>query len=229
MTRQARQKFDEDQDLLLQCDELNDARIDEASRVRVWLRTIDAFVEEHEKIIKENGAQGFKPLANAYLKHIEEASSVDENIDFGDLDVHIQSTDARYYKIIPSFDEEIYISKPDILDRVTIEFIIKGQILDINGFIRTAGMMDIHKAIEMATAYCQSRPVFCAYAWSKKAQNCWKEQPLTSKQKIYLLKAYKATVSESDIDNLNKLEACRLIDMSVELSNCYKERKALAR
>lgn len=25
MTRQARQKFDEDQDLLLQCDELNDA------------------------------------------------------------------------------------------------------------------------------------------------------------------------------------------------------------
>ncbi len=67
------------------CDELNDARIDEASRVRVWLRTIDAFVEEHETIIKENGAQGFKPLATAYLKHIEEASSADENIDFGDL------------------------------------------------------------------------------------------------------------------------------------------------
>lgn len=227
MTRQARQKFDEDQDLLLQCDELNDARIDEASRVRVWLRTIDAFVEEHETIIKENGAQGFKPLAAAYLKHIEEASSADENIDFGDLDVHIQSTDARYYKIIPSFDEEIYISKPDILDRVTIEFIIKGQILNANGLIRTAGMMDIHKAIEMATEYCQSRPEFCAYAWSKKAQDCWKEQPLTAKQKMYLLKAYKATVSESDIDNLNKLEACRLIDMSVELNNCYKERKTL--
>ena len=53
------------------CDELNDARIDEASRVRVWLRTIDAFVEEHETIIKENGGKALSrwlPLISNTLR-----------------------------------------------------------------------------------------------------------------------------------------------------------------
>ncbi len=122
MTKKIRDKFDSNEDLMIQCDELNDTRIDEATRVRVWLRTIDAFVEEQEELIQENGAKGFKPLATAYMKHLDKLHHPDSDIDFGDLDVRVQSTDAHYFKITPSFEEEIFISKPDILDRSTIEF-----------------------------------------------------------------------------------------------------------
>ncbi len=38
---------------------------------------------------------------------------------------------------------------------------------------------------------------------------------------------FKDSVSETDVDNLSKLEANRLIDMNTELSKCYADRKVL--
>lgn len=227
MTKKIRDKFDSNEDLMIQCDELNDTRIDEATRVRVWLRTIDAFVEEQEELIQENGAKGFKPLATAYMKHLDKLHHPDSDIDFGDLDVRVQSTDAHYFKITPSFEEEIFISKPDILDRSTIEFHVNGSIIDIYDTICTSGLMDIRQAIEMAKAFCESKPKYCAYAWSRKAQAAWAKEPLTEKQKKRLLAVFKDSVSETDVDNLSKLEANRLIDMNTELSKCYADRKVL--
>lgn len=99
-------------------------------KIELQRNTVNLFIEDTEGFIQNLAQDGIKKIAEEYLK-IEQAKRMEsDDIDFGNLDVRIQADEERYYCIKPNWNEEIFMSKPDVLDMVRIEFDLEyGKIL----------------------------------------------------------------------------------------------------
>lgn len=219
-----RANFCEDNDLLDVCEELSAALADQAKNVELKVKSIDLFITERECLFTQCAGKPAKALADLYHQFRENHMEADAVYDFGDLDVEIQAEDQRYYKITPTWNDAIYIGKPDILDNTTILFHISSDPFRHGKSLRIGGNMKMQEAIRLAKMYCELGQDWYRYAWNKKDQELWKMLPATGPQTNRLISEYKKTeIAVGDMSGISKLDASRLIDLMVQVKEAKKE------
>lgn len=222
LSEDQKEEFNSDTDLLKICDALRGMFETEAQRMQIESRSIDLFLSSCNEAFLACRNKQITDLAKFYDKK-RQKNVLD--YDFGNLDVEICPNEDKHYMITPSWDEVVYISKPDVLDNVNIEFHVPG-LGERSSII--SGEMKMDEAIELVTAYCETRPNIYEYSWNKEAQNEWKKQPATEKQVSRIHKEYRMKgILLSKEKSLSKLDASRLIDLSIRIKEASKRKKLL--
>lgn len=94
----------------------------------------------------------------------------------------------------------------------------------------TAPTLKMDKAVELVKAYCESLPGFYSYCWNKDSQENWSTMNATEKQVAKVKKDYlHKGIYLNTADKLNKLEASRLIDLSVRMKEAEKQKTLLTK
>lgn len=227
LSKEVRANITGETDLLQFCNELSSAFAAEANLYDCQIIPLNIFISERERLLEENRNKGIKAFAQAYMSLLNDRQVSDEFDDFDVLDVEIQADDAHYYKITPSWDEVAYISKPDMLGQSTLDMTVNGGIIGKRKQIRAVGTGRIGDLINLVKMYCMIQNGATEYSWNKKTQALWATQDSTSNQQGKVWQIFKDTgVGVSDASNLNKLEACKLIDLGENLSR-IRQRKHL--
>ena len=216
-------ELNENNDLMEFCDSLSGFYASEARRLELQIKNVNLFIEDCEDLIQQNKGKTLKHLANAYMKEQEEKLS-ECGYDFGDLDVTVQADESKYYQFIPNWSDRIFLSRPDILNNVMVQFRINENGTDKN----YSGEMKMEEAVELVQKYCSIQESWYRYSWNKKTQDYWKQQDATEKQGRKLYMEYKDTDVKTSTKGLNKLEASKLIDLSIQLKEAHKRSRALA-
>lgn len=221
LDQETREKLEESNNLLEFCEELSSEFSATAKDIKFKIRAINLFVNERERIIEEHENTGVKQLAIDYLEFLDERREKESDYDFGSLDVVIQADEARYYKITPTWNTTIFISKPDVLGNVRVEFEnIDRSFVQMDYCPTLSGSMKMKDAINLVRKYCELQQPYFRYAWDRSTQNFWRSKPLTDSQKSAVIGLFKnKDVSTNDVDELNKLEASKLIDMARSINN----------
>ena len=181
---------------------------------------MDLFLDSCNEALAACKDKTIKDLATYYT---EKRQSVEPEYDFGNLDVEICPDDEKHYMINPSWEEVIYISKPDVLDNVNVEFHTSDSSI-------ISGTLKMDKAVELVKAYCESLPGFYSYCWNKDSQENWSTMNATEKQVAKVKKDYlHKGIYLNTADKLNKLEASRLIDLSVRMKEAEKQKTLLTK
>lgn len=216
------QKLNEKEDLMDLCNGLSEAFATLSQKIELQRNTVDLFVEETEELIQNAAESGIKKVADDYFKLEKKKQAENADIDFGNLDVKIQADEERYYSIKPNWDEEIFMSKPDILNMVRVEFDLeRGRIL--------CGTVKLETALSMIHSYCETMPWYFGYSWNKDMQDEWLNTDSTDAQKGTVRKLYsKMNVNLESMPKVSKLEASRLIDLAKRLKEAKKYSEALA-
>lgn len=204
-------------DLLDLCDCLAEVCIDLAKEIELKVEAFNAFVEERENVIKENAEAGFKQIAEKYTSLLKE--NIDEDVDFDNLYYTTQPDESKYYRITPSFEEEICISKPNILGDSIVNFHLNWPypIGNSNSF-RFAAEMKLEEAILLIRNYCELLPDYCRASWDKDRRKEWESCQMTEKQKAKVLSSFsRYGISRESVDDLNKMEVSSLIDLQKDL------------
>lgn len=221
LDKKTKQKLNEQEDLLELCNSLSEAFASEAEKIKLQSTNVNLFIEEVEGLIQNTEAASIKNLASDYSNLENSKRSAQDLVDFGNLDVHIQSDERRYYRIVPSWEEEIFMSKPDVLNNVHVEFQLEY------GQIRQADMK-LKQALELIRMYCETRPWYYGYSWNLDMQKEWSEIEATDAQQSKVEKMYqKLDLDTSSVSSLNKIEASKLIDLANRLKDAKKYAEAL--
>lgn len=220
LDKEQKKKLNPDTDLLTLCDSLRGYFTTEAQRMEIETRRVDLFLDSCNEALAACRDKTIKDLAAYYT---EKRQSAEPEYDFGNLDVEICPDDEKHYMINPSWDEVIYISKPDVLDNVNVEFHTSDSSI-------ISGTLKMDKAVELVKAYCESLPGFYSYCWNKDSQENWSTMSATEKQIAKVKKDYlHKGIYLNTADKLNKLEASRLIDLSVRMKEAEKQKTLLTK
>ena len=220
LDKEQKKKLNPDTDLLTLCDSLRGYFTTEAQRMEIETRRVDLFLDSCNEALAACKDKTIKDLAAYYT---EKRQSAEPEYDFGNLDVEICPDDEKHYMINPSWDEVIYISKPDVLDNVNVEFHTSDSSI-------ISGTLKMDKAVELVKAYCESLPGFYSYCWNKDSQENWSTMNATEKQVAKVKKDYlHKGIYLNTADKLNKLEASRLIDLSVRMKEAEKQKTLLTK
>ncbi len=221
LNKEQKKAFTPNTDLLALCDSLRGLFATEAQRMEIETRKVDLFLDSCKEALEACQNKPVTELASYYDKMRQ---AVELDYDFGNIDVEICPDEDRYYKITPSWNETIYISKPDILENVNIEFHISG----IRKTSILSGSMKMDKAIELVRTYCEAGLDMYAYSWNKKAQSEWSSMHATDRQTSRVAREYKKRgILVDKAADLNKLDASRLIDLSSRMKEAEKRKKLL--
>ena len=221
LNKEQKKAFTPNTDLLGLCDSLRGLFATEAQRMEIETRKVDLFLDSCKEALEACQNKPITALASYYDKMRQ---SVELDYDFGNIDVEICPDEDRYFKITPSWNETIYISKPDILENVNIEFHISG----IRKTSLLSGSMKMDKAIELVRAYCEAGLDMYAYSWNKEAQSEWSSMHATDRQASRVAKEYKKRgILVDKAADLNKLDASRLIDLSSRMKEAEKRKDLL--
>ena len=214
------QKIKNGEDILSISDALVATCTEMTKIMEVRLTAVNSYIADCSKILEECKEEGYHHLADKYQEMKEVKDVIPE---MSELCVELEADEEHYYKITPNFTDTIFISKPDVLDNVSIEFHVQpGQFFqsDKTVFI---GHMKLLDAIELAKKYCKLMPDYYDYKWDKPKQEAWSQLPATEKQIGKIINDYKKCQIPVDTsDNLNRLEASRIIDFKTELDNKKK-------
>ena len=115
-------KLTEDEDLLEFCDRISLLCKEASERIAIISQNVNRFVEETEHLFAEARNKDISILArNLNAQNKNQLEGVDLSV-FGDLNVEVFPDERKRYRIRPNWDEEIWISEPDVLDDVIIQF-----------------------------------------------------------------------------------------------------------
>ncbi len=213
-------------DLLDACKEYSNVAAEKTKSLKLYISSIDRFIEEREEIIQSVHKDKFN-FHDLYEKFYEFYHPENENaIDFGNLYVEQNPDERRRYRIKPNWSDTIYISEPDIMGMSEIEININANVKKIY-----QGKMKIEDAIQMAENYCILQPEFQAYMWNVERRSEWGGEEVTEAQKSKVRNVYKKDcmcgryLSSMVMKGLTKLEAISLIDYAVQLTEARKERE----
>ncbi|MCM1234696.1 MAG: DEAD/DEAH box helicase [Ruminococcus flavefaciens] len=221
LPEKVKEKFKEDNDLVELCDEIagtigTGAKIAERMEVRVVLA--EALMQgEIEVITGGDAVSSFKEAARRLQEH-EEQEIGGSGLDFGDLYVTVMPDEGRRFVVRPSWNEEIYISAPDVLGKVTVDFHIAA--LDTQNQEKKHYIADIgfDEAVRLIRQYCMLSPEYTWYSWNRPMRERWEKQAATENQKYKLESCYSTLAPGwQDADSLNKLEASCLIDRKLDI------------
>lgn len=222
LDKSVREQFTASEDLMDLCNSLSEVFASATQKIELESYSVNLFVEEVEDMISKASPDGIKQLAEEYKKKENEKKNSGADINFGNLDVSIEADEERHYRIKPNWDEVIYISTPDVLNMVRIEFdFSKGKTI--------VGNMKLDEAIDLARTYCESMPWYYGYAWDRAMQRSWTYTESTPAQKGKVRHMYEKTgISMDTIGLLNKLEASQMIDLATRLKDAKKYSEALS-
>ena len=227
---ETKQELNQATDLLEFCEELSNTFAKAAKIAKYKLRSITVFLDERQNIFDQNRGRGMKSLAQDYLAFLEEHRDPDMEQKFGKLDISIQAEEDRYYKITPTWNSAIYISKPDVLGNVTVtlENIENAFFSDCPDDESLTGTMKLKDAIAFVKHYCKLQESVYRYAWDRKTQDAW----LNAEPTGFQISALRQMYSDKDIgwqglDELNKLEASKLIDLAKAMQKNEEEKAEL--
>ncbi len=209
-------------DLLEITADIKENKAEKAQAILLHKEIIDIFTGNCIKIIEDNKEEGLAKIAEEYEKQM---SPEIKKYDFGDLVVKTGADDDKYYCIPVTYNGNIYISKPDMLEksRITID-IPRGETLDNIPWEGTSSYIPITAAIETVKMIVQyGIPNKYKHRWSQSIRQNMKHTQATDKQKEYIKSLYKDERSES----LNKLEASNLIDLKNEIDTMQQESRRL--
>lgn len=222
------QKFNEDNDLLELCDEIASNLTDISKMIQVTVEMDEAFIQGRKDILIGDGTDNdITSAAARYRDFVEEDLADGSGIDFGDLYVETLPDDRHRYAIRPSWEGRIYISKPNILGKVTVEFHVNAAQLGYRGQNIFVGEMPVEKAVELVEQYCQTVPEYQWYCWSRKLRRNWEKMSATEKQQSRVKSDYKGMGFEG-VEGLSKLDASILIDLMTQMNEKKKEAAAYA-
>lgn len=201
-------------DLLTFCDEISIELAESTKNIDLFIQNVDRFISERQEVI--NNAISNEPSYNAIYEGFQRFTHVQEECDFefGDLYVETLPEEKHRYRIKPNWTDEIYISQPDVLDKVTIEFRLHTDNKD-KYYI---GETTMTEAISIATDYCIGQPDFQSYSWSKSRQKIWRETPASDAQIRSLNTKYLEYGKNLSTNGLSKLAASLLIDIQQQIS-----------
>lgn len=225
LTENQRKKLNRHNDLLMLCDEICGIYVSAAKKIDIEIRNIDLFLNSYNKLLEKNQKKTLWDLAFDYDRQRDRLLSEESEYDFGDLDIEVHPDNKKHFSVKPCLDEIIYISKPDVLDNATIEFHIPGKVPEKRRII--SGILKIQDAIFLARAYCETKPVRYEYCWSIRAQEMWRENEATDKQRYLLNKEYSGMGIITKCLWLNKLDASRLIDLYERTKKAEMRKKFL--
>ena len=204
----------QEMDLLTFCDEISIELAESTKNIDLFIQNVDRFITERQEVI--NNAISNEPSYNAIYEGFQKFTHVQEECDFefGDLYVETLPDEKHRYRIKPNWTDEIYISQPDVLDKVTIEFRLHTDNKD-KYYI---GETTMTEAISIATDYCIGQPDFQSYSWSKSRQKIWRETPASDAQIRSLNTKYLEYGKNLSTNGLSKLAASLLIDIQQQIS-----------
>lgn len=204
----------QEMDLLTFCDEISIELAESTKNIDLFIQSVDRFISERQEVI--NNAISNEPSYNAIYEGFQRFTHVQEECDFefGDLYVETLPDEKHRYRIKPNWTDEIYISQPDVLDKVTIEFRLHTDNKD-KYYI---GETTMTEAISIATDYCIGQPDFQSYSWSKSRQKIWRETPASDAQIRSLNTKYLEYGKNLSTSGLSKLAASLLIDIQQQIS-----------
>lgn len=214
LTKKERDKIDENVDLLDFCDSIGAEDPENIVKtIDVYLAAINRFVDHRMEMV--NAASSINELAEIYGKYLEETRKDTEDM-FGDLIVEELPDDQRAYLIHPNFDDKIYLSKPDVLNKTTIRFEkAKG--------VCSVGELTWNEALGLAREYCICNSERVEFKWSRPAREAWGNEPCTDRQAEYL----EDLCSEYDLHfterTINKRTASDLIEMCKHIKKNNRE------
>lgn len=225
LTKNQRKRLNRHNDLLMLCDEICGIYVSAAQKIDIEIHNIDLFLNSYNELLEKNQKKTLWDLAFDYDRQRDCLLSEESEYDFGDLDIEVHPDNEKHFSVKPCLDEIIYISIPDVLDNVTIEFHIPGKSPEKKQII--SGTLKIQDAIFLARAYCETKPIRCEYFWSKRAQEMWRENEATDKQRYLLNKEYSGMGIITKCLWLNKLDASRLIDLYERTKKAEMRKKFL--
>lgn len=206
----------EDADLLDTCEELTAECKDIEKKMKIIVQDVEDFLSETREIVSRFG-KNMKGLSSA----IEDGYSLGpDDPDFGDFYVEKQADASKRYRIQLTYDDEVFLSEPDMLDNVTVCFHIKGYKQKIY-----TGEMKLTDALELIREYCETLPLYYEYCWNRKTKDLWKNRGITPKQKKRIGTAFHT--GDYDLSCLDMLEASRLIDLSCRINDAEKHVKEI--
>lgn len=241
LTASEKQNLNEEVDLLEYCEELAGKITDIAKVLNIKLCQYDSFVSETKKLISDYTVRN-TVNCDALVNDIESREDCeDENtIDFGDLIVQECLDDERHYKIIPNYNDIIYVSKPDILGKVRVTYEIHSNTADIVSELQKkypketknvgselliVGEDNIKDALIAINHICELQPDYMRAASSKSVRSEWKDMSATEKQTSAL---YNKLNNLESLDNIylekdiSKYSASYMIDLCNRVIDCHK-------
>lgn len=213
LSKQKKKEMEKDDfDLMSFCEEISGTVMETAKRMKLTLDSVNRFVTTTEQMMATARETKGNTLKNMISQMDQMQTSLlenDENIPENcNIAIELTPDENRRYLIKPTWDEEIYISAPDILGNVTFDARLgKGRFI---------GQMKTDKAFSLARDICECSDVYKKYMWDKKEQDFWKKIPGTERQQYKISKDY--DVRPEVAKNLNKLESSRLIDLTSKLA-----------
>lgn len=218
-----RKQLIEDMDLLSLCDQLSFHYAEKSAQMALLTQEVDLFLEEVEPVLERSKSQDVSVLVEEMNK-MSDHKEADLDDEFGDLSVKTFADDQKKYLIKPNWNEEIWLSAPDALNRTLIRF---PNISSYGGNRNVCGIgawLPFQQAVNLAKMYCALQPDYYSYSWSKAAQERWKRSVATDAQRAKIRSSYKKqNIQISEDSQINKLDASRLIDLSVRYKDAVKD------
>jgi len=191
------EKFREDEDLLELCDEIAGTvtvGMNIAKQLELSVVLEEALLQGQEEVI--TGGEGEEYSYKGAAKRMQAAMDQrigESRLDFGGLYVTAMPDEKHRFVIRPNWEEAIYISDPDVLGNVTVEFDVY---IDVNARQpwarydkrRYVADMPFATAVRLAQAYCMLLPEYGWYSWDRARREEWKAFPATPSQKKKLEK-----------------------------------------
>ena len=220
LDKEQRGKLTEETDLLSFCDQLSCIYAERSAKIALLSHDVDLFVEEFEPVLESAKKKDVSVLVKEVHKMLDKREELSDE-EFGNLSVDVFADEQKRYRIKPSWDEEIWMSEPDVLNRTLLRF------PNVSGYgskgCGIAAWMPFPKAIDAVRMYCELQPDYLAYSWDKDAQDEWKEEDATGPQRGKIRNEYREQeIRVSDRSKLNKLDASRLIEFSLRYKEAVK-------
>lgn len=230
------EKFNEGNDLLEVCDEvagLAQASMDIVKKMQIIVEMDEAFLQGRVGIIMGDGSieqRDFTKAAARFRDYMEEdLAGENDGLDFGELYVETLPDDSRRYMVRPDWNGRIFISKPDVLGNVTVDFHVSAPQMGYKDKLHFISDMPVHKAVSLVTKFCHTVPSYQWYCWNKTLRDNWGKLPATDRQKSKLSNSYRIFGFEKNgLDRLNKLDASNLIDLKAQMDEKNNEVKRLS-
>lgn len=221
LDKKEQQKINEDVDLSELCDLIKGHITTISEQLEYEIESVNRLVAETEDAFNTS------PDIRTYIQEHApwNTQKEDEELDTQGLLVRETADADKAYVIYPDYSQKIYLSKPDLFGRTTIQFDVGENDfpgLDSDRFI---GDLPWNEAITLARDYCGTLPDYYRYGWDKDAAKIWQKTHCTGKQSSRIkrdLKKY--DLDTKDAEDLNKFEASMLLD---QVSTLNKNKRFL--
>ena len=207
LDKKERQKINEEADLSELCDLIKGQITSISERMEYEMESINRFIVEAEDALNTS------PDVRTYIQEHApwNTQKEEEGLDTQGLLIRETADADKAYVIYPDYSQKIYLSKPDIFGKTTVQFNgCRFPGMDSDRFI---GELPWDEAITLARDYCSTLPDYYRYGWDEDAAKIWKRTPCTEKQTSRIrrdLRRY--SLDTGDAGKLNKFEASMLLD-----------------